>query len=160
MGTPIILCLFAAFEIGLEYTPWDVMFHIAGLVFWIGGLLIATNLFAQAARQEQPAGRTALCHAANRLLRMMAIPGAALMIITGFLLIATNPPYYVHAGWMQVKLLLVLILIVLTVVASAKAPGFAAGRTQISKKYWMNLHMATALVFIGILICVLPGRML
>ncbi|MGH9454504.1 MAG: CopD family protein [Terriglobia bacterium] len=160
MGTPIILCLLEAAAIGFQYTPWDLMFHIAGLVFWIGGLLIATNLFAQAARQDEPAGRAALCGAASRLLRTMAIPGAALMIITGFLLIATNAPYYMHAGWMHVKLLLVLILIVLTAVASAKAPGFAAGKTQVSKKYWLNLHMATALVFIGILICVLPGRML
>lgn len=137
---------------------WVVLFHIVGLVFWIGGLLVATALLGQDAVEESHDARAALGRAELRMLNGMAAPGAAITVATGVILAADRWSFFIHSLWFQAKLVLVLCLIALHVITNVRAHKFVAGRLLVPRKNWMVLHGAISLVFFLILICVLPGR--
>lgn len=137
---------------------WTVLFHIVGLVFWIGGLLVATALLGQHAKEESPEGQLALAQAESRMLGGMANPGAAITIITGAILAALRGPDILHETWFQSKMVLVLALIILHIIVYIRARQFMEGRRIMTRRNWMVLHGAVSLVFLAILICVLPGR--
>ncbi len=137
---------------------WTVLFHVVGLVFWIGGLLVATALLGQHAEEDSGEGRAALARAEMKILNGMANPGAVITVITGILLVYGRTFYYLHSLWFEAKAILVLCLIVLHVITYVRARSFVAGQLVLTRKSWMILHGAISLVFFGILICVLPGR--
>jgi len=137
---------------------WTVLFHVIGLVFWIGGLLVATALLGQHAEEDSSEGQAALARAEMKILNGMANPGAIITVITGILLVSGRTFYYVHSLWFQAKATLVLCLIVLHVITYVRARRFVDGQLLLTRKSWMILHGAISLVFFGILICVLPGR--
>ncbi len=140
--------------------PWTLVFHIVGLVFWLGGLLIETTLLAQHTQETSPEIRNVLARLELRLLGSMANPGAVLSIITGIILIFTNPSYYLHARWLQAKLVLVVVLIGLHWVALSRTKSYLAGRIQLQRRDCMTLHGAISLIFLGILVLVLPAQAL
>ncbi|MGH9405234.1 MAG: CopD family protein [Terriglobia bacterium] len=137
---------------------WVLLFHIAGLVFWIGGLLVATTLLAQHAREETAEGQLALAQAGMRMLNAMANPGAILTIATGIVLVAIGDPGAPHEVWFQSKMVLVATLIILHGIAYFRARRFVTGALLAPRKSWMILHGAISLVFLAALVCVLPGR--
>lgn len=137
---------------------WVTLFHIAGLVFWIGGLLVATAMLGQHAAEEFPEGRAALGQAEIRMLNGMANPGAVITIVTGAILASTRWHYFITATWFQTKLVLIACLLALHGITYVRANRFVAGRLRVPRKNWMVLHGAISLVFFLILISVFPGR--
>ena len=139
-------------------TAWTLVFHILGLVLWIGGLLIETNILARHAQETSPEVREALGHTEMRLLNGMANPGALLTVVSGIILILINRSYFLHAAWLHAKLALVVVLLGLHVVVFSRTKAFAAGRRDLQRRECMTLHGAISLLFLGILILVLPGQ--
>ncbi len=136
---------------------WTLLFHITGLVFWIGGLLVATSLLGQHSEDQTGDGRAALGQAEMRILSGMANPGAGITVVTGIVLIALQGQAILRAPWLQAKLTLVAVLIVLHGIVFSRARRVAAGKLVVPRRTWMILHGAISLIFFGILICVLPG---
>ncbi len=139
-------------------TSWTLVFHILGFVFWIGSLMIVTNMLGRHAEETAAEARQAFGRMEMRLLNGMANPGAVLTIVTGIILIYTNPSYYLRASWLHAKLVLVVILMGLHWVVLSRAKAFVAGRIDLQRRDWMTLHGAVTLIFLGILILVLPGQ--
>ena len=136
--------------------PWILVFHVTAFVLWIGGLMVATRLLGLSAVESDPAGREAAGRAAMSMLRSMADPGAGLGIVTGILMITTNPTYYLHATWLHAKLTLVLLLIVLHVMVRIRAKRFLAGELRMGRQDWVLFNVLVTALFAGILVCVLP----
>jgi putative membrane protein len=90
----------------------------------------------------------------------MADPGAFLAILAGVLLIMTNRSYFLHAGWLHIKLTFVLLLIVLHFVLGTRSKAFASGRVTLDPGYVRFLFVAILLVFLSILVATLPGGFL
>jgi protoporphyrinogen IX oxidase len=134
---------------------WTLVFHILGIVFWLGSLLVITHLLAFNAESESTEVHEVLNRVEGKLFRGIAHPGAIITVISGAILISTNPQYYLHAAWLHVKLFLVVILIVLDAITYIRAKAFHAGKITLRRKECMMLHGSIALVFIGILIMVL-----
>jgi len=134
---------------------WTLVFHILGIVFWLGSLLVVTHVLASDADSESAEVHEILSRLEAKLFNGIAHPGAIITIISGVTLIYGNPAYYLHAAWLHVKLLLVAILIVLDAVTYIRAKAFHAGRNTLRRKQCMMLHGGIALIFIGILIMVL-----
>lgn len=134
---------------------WTLVFHILGIVFWLGSLLVVTHLLAYDAESESAEVHEILGRLEGKLFKGIAHPGAIITIVSGAILISTNPHYYLHAVWLHIKLFLVVILIVLDVITYIRARAFQAGRITLRRKECMALHGGIALVFIGILIMVL-----
>lgn len=139
---------------------WTLVFHILGLVFWVGGLLIETTALGQHTQETSVEARRALGRLEMRLLHAMANPGAVISVMTGIILIWTNPSYFLHAGWLHAKLVLVLALIALHGVVLSRTKSFIAGRIELQRRDCIFLHGAISLIFLGILVCVLPGQTL
>jgi putative membrane protein len=134
---------------------WTLVFHILGIVFWLGSLLVVTHLLAYDADSDSVEVHELLNRAEGKLFKGIAHPGAIITVISGAILISTNPQYYVHAAWLHVKLFLVVILIALDAITYIRAKAFHAGKIRLRRRECMMLHGSIALVFIGILIMVL-----
>jgi uncharacterized membrane protein len=135
---------------------WTLVFHVVGFVMWIGGLMIATQVLMQHAEAATEDARRALGTLANKVMSSMALPGALLALVSGAILVVINPAYYLHARWLQLKLVCVLILIVLHLVGASRARDVLAGRATATRGEWLRLHIFISLVFLSILIFVLP----
>src|SRR5574337_1150935 len=133
---------------------WTLVFHLIGLVFWVGSLLIVTHVLALHTEESSPDAREAFGRLEMKVLRGLAHPGAALMVVTGIILVTRNPEY-LREHWLQAKLLLVIVLIVLDLRLYSRARAFQAGRLELRRGECMALHGAIALVFFAILILVL-----
>jgi protoporphyrinogen IX oxidase len=134
---------------------WTLLFHLIGLVFWMGSLLTVTHVLAIHTEEESPTARQALGRLEMKIFKGLAHPGAALMVLTGGILISTNPAYYLHAHWLHAKLALVATLIALDLRTYFRTKAFQAGKIEMRRGECKVLHGAIAFVFFGILILVL-----
>lgn len=83
-----------------------LVFHIFGVVFWIGSLLVISSLMALVA-DEVGVAKERIIVLARRLQVIGANIGAAITIIFGILAILSEPGV-ITQGWLHLKLLLVL----------------------------------------------------
>ena len=133
---------------------WTLVFHIVGLVFWLGSLLVVTQILAIHTEETSPEARATLGRLESKLLKGLAHPGAAIMVITGFILVSLDPNY-LREHWLHGKLLLVVILAALDLRLTFRARAFQEGNIELSRRECMVLHGAISLVFLAILILVL-----
>lgn len=88
---------------------WALVFHIFGVIFWIGSLLVLTNLVALDS-MEVGVARERLLYAARRLLDVGGSVGAAVTVLFGIVLILADREVLRH-GWLHLKIVLVLALL-------------------------------------------------
>jgi len=134
--------------------PWVLVFHLIGLVFWLGSLLVVTQVLAIHSEEPSAEARAALGRLEMKLFKGLAHPGAALMVITGAILIGEHP-HYLREHWLHAKLLLVALLIVLDLRVYFRATAHLTGRAELRRRECVALHGAISLVFFGILILVM-----
>ena len=137
---------------------WILVAHIFGITFWVSGLLVTSMALVRHTEETTPEGRQALARLERIFLRALADVGALLAIVAGIMLIANNRPYYMHARWLHIKLLFVVMLILLHGAIAVGSKRFAAGRLQLQRGQAMTLVVAVILVFLLILISTLPGE--
>jgi protoporphyrinogen IX oxidase len=133
---------------------WTLVFHIIGLVFWLGSLLVVTQILAIHSEENSPATRLTLSRLESKLLRGLAHPGAALTVVTGSILVSQDPGY-LREHWLHAKLLLVVVLIALDLRLTFRTRALHEGKVEMSRRECLILHGAISLVFFVILILVL-----
>ena len=133
---------------------WTLVFHIIGLVFWLGSLLGVTHALAVHTAESSPEARAALGRLEMKLLKGLAHPGAAIMVITGIVLL-NQDPFALRANWLHFKLFLVVVLIALDLRIYFRAKAFNAGTIELRRGECMALHGVIALILMGILMLVL-----
>jgi protoporphyrinogen IX oxidase len=134
---------------------WTLVFHVLGIVFWLGGLLVVTHVLAEDAETASEETHQTLGRLEGKLFNGIIHPGAAIVILSGLVLLMTNPRYYLDASWLRVKLVMVAALIVLDWITYRRMRAFKAGSIKLERKQCMALHGGIALVFSVILILVL-----
>jgi putative membrane protein len=92
-------------------TGWAIVFHLFGVIVWIGNLLVIASMLSLAA-EEVGAARERLILISRRLFQIGCNLGALATVFFGILLILLNPATLM-VGWLHVKLLLVLVLLYL-----------------------------------------------
>jgi putative membrane protein len=140
--------------------PWLLVVHIFGFTLWISGLLMTSFVLLRHIGVAEAETRASLAGIEKLGLRALADPGATLAILAGILLITTNSSYYLHARWLHIKFIFVLLLIALHVIVGTRSKAFASGRITLDRGYVRLLSIVTVLVFISILIATLPGEVL
>ena len=133
---------------------WTLVFHIIGLVFWVGSLLAATHVLAIHTEETSPEARAALGRLEMKLLKCLTHPGAAIMLITGIALLAQDQ-FALRAHWLHFKLVLVVVMIALDLRVYSRAKAFNTGAIELRRGECMALHGIIALILMGILILVL-----
>lgn len=133
---------------------WTLVFHIIGLVFWLGSLLVVTQILAVHTETASAETRATLSRIESKLMKGLAHPGAAIMVITGIILVSQDPNY-LRQAWLHIKLLMVVVLIVLDLRLTFRARLFQQGKIEMTRRECMILHGGISLVFLIILIMVL-----
>lgn len=139
---------------------WLLVFHIFGFTLWVSGLLMTTFVLLRHIRETAPETRASLAAVERLSLRAMGDPGAFLAILAGIMLITTNSSYYLHARWLHIKFIFVLLLIALHVIVGTRSKAFASGRISLDRGYVRLLFIVIVLVFISILVATLPGEVI
>jgi putative membrane protein len=139
---------------------WLLVLHVFGFTLWISGLLMTSLVLLRHVGVADPQARSSLAGIEKLSLRGLADPGATLAILAGILLIMTNSTYYLHARWLHIKFIFVLLLIALHVIVGTRSKAFSSGRITLDRGYVRLLSIVIVLVFISILISTLPGEVL
>jgi len=133
---------------------WALVFHVVGLVFWLAGLLVTTQVLSIHIEEPSVAARQALVSLESKLLRGVAHPGAAITVLAGIAVVWMQPDY-LHQHWLQAKLFLVAILIGLDLVLTWRIRAFQAGRIELRRWESKAQHGAISLVFLLIVVLVM-----
>jgi len=132
---------------------WFIVFHLFGVIFWIGGLLIVSMMLAAAA-EETGAGQAAILRLAQRLFNSACNAGAAITIVFGILLVISDPEVMRH-GWMHAKLGLVAVLIALHVWMYLRSRRIGERPAAAVRREFQVIHGMVSVVLLGILLMVI-----
>jgi uncharacterized membrane protein len=133
---------------------WMIAIHLVGLAFWAGSLLAATHVLAVHTEETSDAARAALARLETKLLKGLAHPGAAIMTLSGIVLLYLLP-YALHENWMYLKISLVFVLIGLDLRVTFRARAFQAGEIALKRSECRMLHGLIAAVITAIIVVVL-----
>lgn len=133
---------------------WALVFHIIGIVFWMGGLLTVTQVLSAHTEETAPESRQALERLEVKLMKAVAHPGAAITVLAGITVVWLQPGY-LYETWLHAKLALVVILIALDLVVHFRAKAYFARQRIMSRGECKFMHGAISLVFLGIVVLVM-----
>jgi putative membrane protein len=131
-------------------TLWLKAFHIIGVVTWFAGLFYLPRLFVYHAEAIDPALRGRFKVMERRLLAMTHI-GGALAIAFGIATLATES-FYLQAGWLHVKLALVLLLVIYHALLVKLTHDFARDRCHWSSRKLRGFNEIPGVLLLAIVI--------
>jgi putative membrane protein len=137
---------------------WLKAFHIIFVVTWFAGLFYLPRLFVYHAPPRTRSASSASLLMERRLFILMSI-GALLALVFGIAMIVAAPEY-LHAAWLQAKLILVALLIVYHLWCHAgSSSALALRRPTHSARWfrWFNEVPSLLLIAIVILAVVKPA---
>jgi len=88
---------------------WAIVFHLFGVIIWIGNLLVIATMLSLAT-EEVGAARERLIVVSRRLFQIGCNLGALATVFFGIILILLDPAVLM-VGWLHTKLVLVLVLL-------------------------------------------------
>jgi len=135
---------------------WALVAHIIGIIYWLGGLIVAAQIMVRLGNEGSPEGRQALADVESKLLKRIVHPGAAVTVLAGIAILAISPDY-LRQTWLHIKLALVVILIAVDLLLTVRLRAFQASRGPIpgqARLYYGS--MAVLLFFIVILAVLKP----
>ncbi len=88
---------------------WGIVFHLFGVIIWIGNLLVIASMLSLAT-EEVGAARERLILISRRLFQIGCNLGALATVFFGIILILLDPAVLM-VGWLHAKLVLVLVLL-------------------------------------------------
>jgi putative membrane protein len=132
---------------------WALVFHVIGLVFWMAGLLVVTQVMAVHAEEKSSEAKV-LGRLEKRLLNGMAHPGALMTVAAGIVVVALQPGY-LHQHWLHAKLSLVVILLGMNVFLHLRATGLREQTSEARSGQFRVLHGVISALFLGIVILVM-----
>ena len=136
---------------------WLKSFHIVFVVTWFAGLFYLPRLFVYHAMAAEESVRATLRVMQRRLLMMTHI-GGALSWAFG-IAVLTRVPEWISAGWLQAKLVLVVLLSVYHLSLVRIVREFAGGVIRHGQAWyrWYNEIPTVILIAVVLLVELQPG---
>ena len=137
---------------------WFKALHIISVVCWFAALFYLPRLFVYHAMSEDEISNERFKIMERKLYRGIMTPSAVLTVVFGGILIGYNPAYYMTAGWMHAKLLLVAVLLVFHFMCWQHLKNFRDDRNTRDHIYfrWFNEVPTVVLIAVVILVVVKP----
>ncbi|KAF0191832.1 MAG: hypothetical protein FD165_1555 [Gammaproteobacteria bacterium] len=138
---------------------WVKAFHIIFMVTWFAGLFYLPRLFVYHAMADDRVGGERFKVMERKLFYGIMTPGAVLTIASGLWMMMDYAwAAYAHAGWFQLKLVLVLVLIAYHVYCGRLVAVFRDDNNQRGHIYyrWFNEFPVLLLIAIVILVVIRP----
>lgn len=132
---------------------WIKAVHIVAMVAWMAGMLYLPRLFVYhaAAAQGSEAARTFEVME-RRLMRIIMLPALLVTWLSG-LALASEAGFF-HTGWLQGKLLLVILLTALHGYFAMIRKAFATGTNQRQARFYRIINEVPTILLVGIVIFV------
>ena len=136
---------------------WLKAFHIIFVITWFAGLFYLPRLFVHHAMTDDQACKERFKIMERKLYRFTT-PSMALTIVLGAALLIPNWNIYVSFGWMYVKLIFIVLLIIYHLWCGRIVKTFANDANTKSHVWyrWFNEAPVLALFVIVILVVVKP----
>ena len=136
---------------------WIKAFHIIFVITWFAGLFYLPRLFVHHAMTDDQACKERFKIMERKLYRFTT-PSMALTIILGAALLIPNWTIYVSFGWIYVKLIFIVLLIIYHLWCGRIVKTFADDANTKSHAWyrWFNEAPVVALFVIVILVVVKP----
>jgi len=131
---------------------WILALHVFGVIIWMGSLLVLASLMARVS-EEVGVSKERFLGAARGLFDVSANGGALAAIGFGIWLIVLDPAV-LHQGWMHIKLLLVVLVIVMHVRIYRRAYALQAEPSAASSREFIMDHGILSALLLGILLLV------
>lgn len=124
-----------------------LMFHVLGMVLWMGGLMNLTRMVSFHVGEE-PEVQKRLYYIENRIFKFVTLPGFGITLVSGLYMLSNNMSYYMKQPWMHGKLLFVGIMLAVTAVLQGKLNELANNHEKQSPKAFKIAHGVTGLMLI------------
>jgi len=134
---------------GASLIGWVIVFHLFGVITWVGNLLVITSMLSLAA-EEVGAARERLIGVARRLFQVGCNIGALVTILFGILLILLDPATLMR-GWLHAKLALVLVLIYFHYRLYRRISNLENDPSEASAREFKMIHGVVSLLLLVIL---------
>ena len=129
---------------------WLKAFHIIFMVTWFAGLFYLPRLFVYHALSEDAQTRETL-QVMQRKLMVLTHIGATLTWLFGLLLLLCTPAL-LDSGWLQAKLVLVLLLVVYHFWCRKLVRTFAAGENTSSHRWYRWFNEIPSMILIAVVL--------
>ncbi|MDD5558830.1 CopD family protein [Candidatus Methylomirabilis sp.] len=127
-----------------------IIFHLVGIIFWIGGMAARLILLNSARSGAGESVRSQFRQLQQGLHRMMEIPGSVMTLLAGGFLIHAAQVNF-HLAWFRAKIALVIGLIVIELLASRQIKTFnVTGRAGQAMGLFAGLVVFTLLILIAV----------
>lgn len=132
---------------------WFIVFHLFGVIFWVGGLLIISSMLGVAARESGTA-QEAMLRLTRRLFNSACNAGAVIAIVFGSLIIVSEPEVMRH-GWLHVKLALVVALIIVHLWMLRRSRSIGQPSGSPTRGEFLIIHGLVSIALLAILVMVI-----
>jgi protoporphyrinogen IX oxidase len=134
-------------------------FHIIAMVAWFAGLFYLPRLFVYHADTSDQGGSGRFKIMERRLYYGITWPAGILTTLLGLILLGYNLSYYLNAGWMHVKLSLVILLWIYHLCCGHFLKNFAKDSNQKTAKFFRVFNEMPTLLLVGIVLLVVVRPM-
>jgi protoporphyrinogen IX oxidase len=132
--------------------PWILAFHVFGVILWMGSLLVLTSLLGLVS-EEVGVSKERFLVAIRRLFDFSANGGALAAIGFGIWLIFIDPAV-LRQGWLHIKLLLVLVVIVFRARLYRRINALEAEPSGANRREFAMVHGILSVLLLAILLLV------
>ena len=132
--------------------PWILAFHLFGVILWLGSLLVLSSLLGLVA-EEVGVSKERFLVAARRLFDISANGGAMATIGFGIWLIFLDPGV-LRQGWLHIKLLLVIVLVVIHARLFRRINALQAEPSRANRREFAMIHGIISALLLAILLLV------
>ncbi len=130
-----------------------LVFHLFGVILWIGSLLVISSMMALVP-DEVGAARERMIVIARRLFHVSSNIGAIVAVVFGIFLVLLNLNVMLH-GWMHAKIALVLVLLFFHVKLYRRVIALESDPGSATRREFSMIHGIVSLILLLILVLVL-----
>jgi len=131
---------------------WAKGFHLISMVAWFAGLFYLPRLFVYHVKAKSKESRTTFEVMESKLLRIIMNPAMILTWIFGLSMFAMNLEYLKTAGWLHIKLLLVVVLSAYHMALAKYRRQLASGTCEKSEKFFRILNEFPTVLLVAIIL--------
>lgn len=128
---------------------WLLVFHLFGIIFWIGSLLLIASLLGMVSDEVGVAKERFILVASDLFFGGCNI-GGTVAIAFGILLMIVDPSVLRH-GWFHLKLLLVLMLLIVHVRLHRRIVALTDNPSSVNRWEFRVIHAVVSLLLLAIL---------
>ena len=128
---------------------WILVFHLFGVIFWIGSLLLIASLLGMVSDEVGVAKERFIMTASNLFFGGCNI-GGAVAILFGLILMLMEPAV-LKQGWFHTKLLLVFIVLLVHIRLHRRIVALSDNPSAVTHTEFRVIHGIVSLMLLGIL---------